>query len=278
MPVEGRPRSPFDEQAALQELERLHRAIEETRRLRKEKVAEFDDFVRSFEGDAPSRGRPVEASVQKPAPHAVGRAVEEIPTAPRAVAPEAAPAVMVAAPPPAPVPVAATVSAPAPEVPPLFDDRPSSPRKRPAWVVPAVAVGALAIAGGVLLTRSSRTGPDDGTRTSASPPAPAPRGESAPAAPGAGAAAAAPAAVASGIVAELTTTRPAWVRVTIDGQRALERELPAGSRIPLRAQHTIAIRAGDAGAVRMAIGGQDQGVLGRDGIPVNRTFSAKTPR
>jgi hypothetical protein len=48
--------------------------------------------------------------------------------------------------------------------------------------------------------------------------------------------------------------------------------------VPIRAAETIAIRAGDAGAVRFAIAGQDQGSLGRDGIVVTRTFSAKTAR
>ena len=46
---------PFDEQAALEELERLQRAIRESRRQRGETVAEFDAFVRSFKDPAPGR-------------------------------------------------------------------------------------------------------------------------------------------------------------------------------------------------------------------------------
>ena len=40
-----------------------------------------------------------------------------------------------------------------------------------------------------------------------------------------------------------------WMRVTVDGQRVVEREVPEGTRIPLNGSQ-IVIRAGDAGAVR----------------------------
>jgi hypothetical protein len=35
------------------------------------------------------------------------------------------------------------------------------------------------------------------------------------------------------------------------------------------------IRAGDAGAVRVSIAGEDQGVLGADGVVATRTFAVK---
>ena len=66
-----------------------------------------------------------------------------------------------------------------------------------------------------------------------------------------------------------------WVRVIVDGERVLEREVPAGSRIPLEPKETIVIRTGDAGAVQLTIAGQDQGTLGREGQVVTRTFSVK---
>ena len=47
--------APFDEQAALEELERLQHAIEESRRQRGQTVEEFDAFVRSFKNPAPER-------------------------------------------------------------------------------------------------------------------------------------------------------------------------------------------------------------------------------
>ena len=57
--------APFDEQAALEELERLQRAIEESRRQRGQTVEEFDAFVRSFKNPAPDRDTP---PVPRPAP------------------------------------------------------------------------------------------------------------------------------------------------------------------------------------------------------------------
>ena len=56
--------APFDEQAALEELERLQRAIEESRRQRGQTVEEFDAFVRSFKNPAPERRH---AAVSAPA-------------------------------------------------------------------------------------------------------------------------------------------------------------------------------------------------------------------
>jgi hypothetical protein len=63
------------------------------------------------------------------------------------------------------------------------------------------------------------------------------------------------------------------VRVLADGERVIERELPANARVPVKAKKTIVIRAGDAGAVRLSIGGRDQGVLGPDGEVATRTFN-----
>jgi hypothetical protein len=77
--------------------------------------------------------------------------------------------------------------------------------------------------------------------------------------------------------AELTTTRDVWVRVIADGARVLERQLPAGSRVPFTAQKTIVIRTGNAGAVRLSIHGKDHGALGLEGQVVTRTFSVPRP-
>ena len=82
-----------------------------------------------------------------------------------------------------------------------------------------------------------------------------------------------PAAAPSPAGTELTTIRRVWVRVIADGERVVERELPADARVPLKAEKTIVIRTGDAGAVRLSIAGQDQGILGRDGQVVTRTFT-----
>jgi hypothetical protein len=66
------------------------------------------------------------------------------------------------------------------------------------------------------------------------------------------------------------------VRIITDGNR-VERELPAGTVIPLRAKATLTLRIGDAGAVKVIVNDRDQGPLGRDGEVVMRTFTAQTP-
>jgi hypothetical protein len=75
--------------------------------------------------------------------------------------------------------------------------------------------------------------------------------------------------------AEVSTVRRAWVRVLVDGRKVIERELPADSHVPIEPGSQIVVRAGDAGAVRVAIGGKDQGVVGADGQVATKTFTAK---
>src|SRR4249919_1514391 len=91
--------APFDEQAALEELERLQRAIEASRRQRGQTVEEFDAFVRSFKNPAPERVTP---PVSEPAPN---RAPVPVAAAPAAAPPAlAAPAALTVPPAPAPLP------------------------------------------------------------------------------------------------------------------------------------------------------------------------------
>jgi hypothetical protein len=77
------------------------------------------------------------------------------------------------------------------------------------------------------------------------------------------------------IQGELTTVRVSWVRVIVDGEKTIERELPAGAKIPLVARQSIVVRAGDAGAVRVTIDGKDQGSFGPDGAVATRTFQRR---
>jgi hypothetical protein len=63
-----------------------------------------------------------------------------------------------------------------------------------------------------------------------------------------------------------------WVRVIVDGQRVIERELPADARIPLSPESRVVIRAGNAGAVRLSIRGVDQGPVGPEGQAMTKTF------
>jgi hypothetical protein len=88
-----------------------------------------------------------------------------------------------------------------------------------------------------------------------------------------GRAATPPPVIHPGVTVDLSTRRRVWMRVTLDGARAFEREIPADQRIPLRADRSIVIRAGDAGAVAITHNGRDAGLLGRDGVVATREFT-----
>jgi hypothetical protein len=126
--------------------------------------------------------------------------------------------------------------------------------------------GTLAlVAGGALVTWTLRPrAPGSSTANTATPvappalPAPVPQP---------------PPASAAALESALTTSRAVWVRVLADGERVLERELPPNAHVPLKAEKTIVIRTGDAGAIRITLRGQDQGLLGRAGEVVTRTFT-----
>jgi hypothetical protein len=269
---------PFDERAALQELERLAEKIQATRRQRQEAVAEFESFVKTFRDDRYSE------LVAKDA-------ARPLPTVPERRMPEAFPA------PPIPQPAVAAPREPEVSTPPVpraavDDDEPIVPMARPrvdplAWLsksprqIAAAAIGALAL-GAFVVWLFGGFGTSDAPDTTPSTVAPASRSETpAPAAGGpqpvasTGPAGAAPVpAPPRALNIELITSRPVWTRVIVDDQKVIERELPKDSRIPLSADRAIAIRAGDAGAIRLTVAGKDAGVLGRDGQIAARTLTA----
>jgi hypothetical protein len=73
--------------------------------------------------------------------------------------------------------------------------------------------------------------------------------------------------------AEISTLRLVWIRVMVDGQKVVEREVPPNTRIPLDPASQFVVRAGDGGAVRVAIGGKDQGPVGADGRVATKAFT-----
>jgi hypothetical protein len=77
---------------------------------------------------------------------------------------------------------------------------------------------------------------------------------------------------------DLRTLRRVWLRVAVDGRIAIEREVAAGEQLPFGADRSIVVRAGDAGAVTLSVGGVDQGPLGGDGQVVTRTFGGAAAR
>lgn len=247
----------FNEEAALEELERLQRAIAASRRQRGESVAEFDAFVRSFKDPAldarkqPSRQAPVNRTT---------------PATPSPV-------------PPVPAPVAAaeqsekTGAAQTPAVATSAAVRTRGRRFGVGTLVAGLAgITAVIVAVVVMINRGNGSG-------SASPATGSAPVTTSPSSPAPSVAPSSPANVAPAASqgpppqAEIVTLRPVWLRVTVDGERTIEREVKGNERIPLRARRTIAIRAGDAGAVRMMLNGQDQGLLGRTGEVVSRTFT-----
>jgi hypothetical protein len=158
---------------------------------------------------------------------------------------------------------------PIPEMPmPPPAAEPSRSGARP-WLVIGSAVAIVSVGGYAWSLRSR----DTSTQISAGAPlTPQPPQATAPAPDSAPPAEPPPAPPPSPYESELVTIRPAWVRIIADGERILERELAADTRIPFTARERIVIRVGDPAAVRLTIGGVDQGSLGPEGQPVTRTF------
>lgn len=161
------------------------------------------------------------------------------------------------------------VATPAPE---STAARAATPPARSKSASPALVGGALlaAVAGGLLVMTLWNRGGETAAPATVAPETPvaAPDPTPAPATPPP-AAAVAPAPAES----EITTIRHVWMRVTVDGQRVLEREVAAGTRIPLKAEQSIVIRTGDAGAVQLSIRGERRGSLGAEGEVVTRSFT-----
>jgi hypothetical protein len=80
-----------------------------------------------------------------------------------------------------------------------------------------------------------------------------------------------PAAEAAPARSEILAERRVWVRVVVDGVKTVERELGAGEHVGLPAGANALIRAGNAGAVRVTVNGEDRGLLGAEGQVVTRT-------
>ena len=136
-----------------------------------------------------------------------------------------------------------------------------APRSHRRWWL---AVGAVAIVAGAwaALTLPQRgkvasesTGSAPGAGPASAPAAEPPRD-------------AAPAAPAKPIRVTLEAIRPVWMRITVDGGRAFQGELPAGETLTMDGDRAVIVRAGDAGGVRATLNGGDRGPLGRNGWPL----------
>ena len=280
--MQAEKKQPFDEQATLEELDRMRQSIERFRRQRTEVLEEFDRFTSSF---ARSRAEePVRDSARTEVPVSIGP-LETAPAGSAGVSlfqkrepaatsdldhPQDGFASDAAALPPPDHPLIAPGVMPR-------EGKQSGPVNRPLRSRFLVIPGAIAILVVlvVVINRSVPPAPSDqgvpAVETS-SPAAgvPDPNTPVTPAVPSA-----LPGSVeAGGVQVELTTLRKVWVRVLTDGARAIERELEADVRIPLRAERTIAIRAGNAGSVQLVVDGRPRGLMGEEGEAVTRTFTA----
>ena len=270
---------PWNEKAALEELERLKRGIEEWRQRRKDVQADFDRFIRGFKTPPPER-EVGEAPDLHRANREPDRSPPETPTdggtnlTPPPSKSVASPTVIdpdLGIVPVESAPTSIEPSSPSVAMPAQGPASPAEPRRRRTQVIVATGGLAVVVAVGALLTRTwaGKPGksPDAGARPAAARATAVP-GPNAPSNPGPGP------AVPDAPRSDITALRRVWVRVTVDGVREVERELEAGDRIPLRTGHTIVIRAGNAGAVRLTINGEDQGLLGPEGQVLTRTLQA----
>jgi len=275
MPDGNPERVQWDDRAALEELERVHVAIDEWRTRRKQAQAAFEEFVQGFR-KSPREPEIGAASLTTTRPPALEAAegfapaldtsdaaspdsVMAVPLANTTAASAAQPLLTSGVPEPA---RPESLGSSYPDVPAPWRMRPDQRRKPPAYLA-AIAGGVAAIITAVLLIQSWRAAPSE---SSATPP---------------DVAVGPPATVSAQPVApegprtEILALRRVWVRVTVDGTREVERELNANERIPLGAGRTIVIRAGNAGAIRLTINGEDRGTLGPEGEVMTRTV--KTP-
>jgi cytoskeleton protein RodZ len=154
-------------------------------------------------------------------------------------------------------------------------DEPTEPeaRSRRGWWL---ALAAAVIVGGAWMAMTMTQRPE--VVTEAAPPGPktaAP--DPSPVAPTPAAAPAAAVTPARPIRVTLATIRPVWLRVTVDGVRALEREVPAGETLSFDGDRAVLVRSGDAGGVRASMNGTDRGPLGKDGWPLTVPFTIDAP-
>ena len=264
-------RPPFDEGAALEALERLREEIRQLRSRRERKVEEFEAWLREVR--TASRAERVAAlereATSEPAAAAGARAANR--AADSATQSSASTAAAAARATPTSSPFQDDFAAAAPAL-------RSSGRFGGRRVY--YAAGAAVIIGAFILARTWGNDTPEPLSSPATSTAPATRqpAEGLPATPKPPAGEQAPAAERRPLQIELTTVRPVWMRVIVDGVRRVEREVPAGQRLNFGADRAIVLRAGDGGGVRLAIDGRDRGPLGRDGQIAVRTLTPADKR
>jgi cytoskeleton protein RodZ len=133
----------------------------------------------------------------------------------------------------------------------------------------AVAILLAVVVAAVVLGRRSETGteltPVGTTGDSAARAAPVPATPAIEVPATTPAAPAPPAGPSGPLTVVLSMSRPCWVAALVDGQRTIYRVLQGGETATLAGKSAIAIRLGDAGAVKWTINGRDPGTPGDNG-------------
>ena len=252
---------PFDEEAALAELERLRESIRAARQARQRTSDEFAAFIKGFRTPA-STPMSEGATATSRASEARQQATSESPNR------------STHSPDPLPDPSPSTVVAPSDTD--SVADRtalPASPVPqryrlgvRSAGILVIIAVTAVAL---VSTRRGRRASPPPAVsgvsesvapaRNAAVSPAPA-APQSAPASP-----------AARGVTIELRVIRPVWMRVVVDGRKDVEGTVQAGP-MHLSGDRSIVVRVGNGGDVVVQTGTRDE-PFGETAQPRTRTFS-----
>lgn len=71
----------------------------------------------------------------------------------------------------------------------------------------------------------------------------------------------------------VAASEPCWLVVSADGKTVYSGMLKPGERVRFAASRNLSFRLGNAGGVRVTMGGEDLGVLGKTGEVVERTFA-----
>ena len=252
---------PFNEDAALAELERLRQAIMAARRERQQKSDEFDAFVQGFRKPLPV---PPPVEPQEPLPRRPSVPVETVPPA------------VVASPPSDELPAVAPPSdtSPVAEIASPVAAKASARRAlRVRW---PIAVGATVgvIALGVFATRSRNQAPpiEPVNPITDSPRAAAPEPADTSPAPAAQEPAPAAQPISRAVTLELKTLQSVWMRVVVDGEKKSEGMVPGGESLHFGADESIVIRVGNGGAVVIKSGDRET-PFGAADQPVTRKFS-----
>jgi cytoskeleton protein RodZ len=165
----------------------------------------------------------------------------------------------------------AATPAPAANVHASIDAASSTWPHRVSWVVPAALVGlagllALAISrGGIESDARVAAGPTAAAQSVPTTPPPAPVGTTG-----------SPTTPASDLTMKIVADRECWVRASADGKRELYQLLKPGAEHTLRAEHEIAIRVGDAGALRVGLNGKTPEKFGADGAIRSARFTPES--